>query len=230
MSKRSRILSIVLVSLLGTTCAMAAESRYIRDILAVALRKAPAADAEMLKTVKSGETVEVLSDEGQFIKVRIASGEEGWVAKQSLTSDPPVSARLSRAEAELTRLSDALQQSESERTKLEASLTELRSVSGADPAATQKIIGEAKAETERAQRELVALREEHEKLKTDSANVVAITRERDLLTAQLAAAQAESRAQNGGVKWFLAGAAVLASGWFLGEIAAARRKRNRVYS
>lgn len=104
-------------------CVMAQSSdvRYVNDVIHINLREAPERDAATVLVIPSGTRMTVLArdDASGFSRVRLESGEEGWVQHQFLTREPIARDRLAaalsaaeqlqaerdRARAELERLS-----------------------------------------------------------------------------------------------------------------------------
>jgi TonB family protein len=53
---------------------------------ALNVRREASTDAEVIEQVKKGTTLDVLADDESWTKVRLASGEVGWVASRFVTS------------------------------------------------------------------------------------------------------------------------------------------------
>ncbi|CAH0990464.1 hypothetical protein SIN8267_00556 [Sinobacterium norvegicum] len=77
----------------------AADTRYVSDILLINLRSGPTNSHRIIKQLKSGAALEVisLSDDQKFYQVSTTDGTTGWAPAQYLI--PEKSARLQLAEA-----------------------------------------------------------------------------------------------------------------------------------
>lgn len=136
-----------------------AETRYISDLLVVTVRNAPTNDAATLTTVVTGEPLEVLNDLKEYVHIRTAKGIEGYVRSQYVSTDLPKTVQIERLN--------------NENTKLKQQVTEL-----SKNLDSSKSNGEILGKTEK---ELAQVQKEYKSLQNSSANVLQITRERDLL-------------------------------------------------
>lgn len=202
---------------LTAAAAGAAETRYVTDQLVVSVRQAPQDAAVVLTSLRSGQGVQLLAEEGRFFKVQLADGRQGYALKQYFTAEAPRAARLAQLEQER----DAL------KTQLAAAVEQARTAAAA-PTGSEELqrtleqvrqeLAEAKARlegapqqterTERLQRELQQARGETARLE---AEVLAL-KEDDAM-----------RYATGMIPWFLAGGGVLLVGWLLGK--SSRQKR-----
>ena len=98
-----------------------------------------------------------------------------------------------------------------------------------------KMLAKSKTEASQTAKDLKEIRKKYEGLKSKSDRVLEISDERDRLAAEneeLAAQATEASEKVGGltqlasIKWFLAGAAVLIAGWFLGVVTGRKRRKS----
>jgi TonB family protein len=54
---------------------------------ALNVRRSASTDAEVVTQVKKGETLSLLADDDAWMKVRLSSGETGWVASRFVSTD-----------------------------------------------------------------------------------------------------------------------------------------------
>ena len=195
-------------------------TRYDNDILHIAVREAPSAPAGLVKVIPSGTRMEILetAPDEAFTRVRLASGEQGWVLSRFLTDEPIARDRLEAALARTERL-------ERENGRLQSALGEVRS--------------ERDALSEQAsglQRRNAQLTEELERIRATSAEAVALDQENRRLTAELETARkarraAERAAEAGRSQLYTTGgiAAVLGLGvgFYIGYTPVRREKRWR---
>jgi len=231
MSKLWRTWGLVLI-LAFAAVPVCAKTLYVIDELSVNLRSAPKGDAETLKLLKSNTPLEVLAEEGDYYKVRLAEGVEGFFPKRYATTQEPRTLVITRLEKQIVKLQGDL---EGARQRLGAASGELESERQQLVEQLQGAQGEVatlKQQNETVQNELDAALQKYDRLVADAGNVVGLSRERDELAEQVASLRGELDTVNkenesllisGVIKWFLAGAGVLFFGWLMGR--SSRRKR-----
>jgi SH3 domain protein len=105
-----------------------AETNYVTDQLTVPLHAEPASAAPVLKTLTTGASLEVIEQGIGFVRVRDATGIEGWVEAGALSARPPSSVLAKGLRAELDRTRAQLVQAQTlldkSRTVSGASLTD----------------------------------------------------------------------------------------------------------
>lgn len=210
------------ILLLTTTLAAGADTRYVSDRLIVTLRSGTGPNAETITTLTTDDSLEVLKEEGRFLKVRTPDGTEGYVQSQYITRETPKPTIIARLEKERDQLKSRLAQLESGKTGI-----------AEEAEAIKEEASKTEADLAKAQKELQALTGKYDTLLENSKQVVEITGERDRLqeensrlTAEVGTLQEENAEllRKGMVQWFLAGAGVLFFGWLLGKIS---RKKKR---
>lgn len=221
----SRKIIVFLLAALFIPAIVAAETVYVSDQLVVTLRRGNSTEYKILKTLRTGTPMEVLerTEGDNYVKVRLENGEEGYVLGQYLTAETPKTIIISRLENQLGKIREQLAQAKA---KLAESSQEEGALTGS--------ISELNRALANTKEELRAVTEKYNTLRKDSAEVVAITNERDLLkeTNEKLAAEVQSlTAENsdllrtGAIRWFLAGGGVLFLGWLIGK--ASRKKMSR---
>lgn len=210
------LLSMVLplaIILLGTTLAAAA-TWYVKPSAEVPVRSGQGAEFKILAVVPDGMTVELLEEIDPWARVRTPGGTEGWLLKRYLTSEPPLSVLVASLQAENARLKG---------TDLNRKYDEL---SAAHSQSEQQLIA-CRAERDEA-------RNKYETLRRSTADVVGIqkrladaTKELQETREKLSVLEQAKREQrrNTSIMWFVAGGAVMLSGWSLGMMTAKSRKR-----
>ncbi len=206
-------LLIVLLAVPG----MAGETRYISDLMEITLRTGPGTGRKIIAMLPSNLKVEILSQEGQWTKVRTPEGKEGWVVSRFLTSETPKSIKLDRLQKKYDELSRRVETLAKENTELKAKNEEL---------STQL------AEKTRAFDEL---NQTYQTLKTESAEFLAVKEKYQKTAARLAeqtskAERLESELSklefHQNIRWFLSGAGVLLVGFIIGFSAKRQRRRS----
>lgn len=196
------------------------KTMYVNDILYIAVRSAPSEQAEALDVVPSGTKMATLetTEDGKFVRVRLESGEEGWVLQRFLTDEPIARERLEAAQARIERL-----QTENERQRNEL-------------AAVRSERGELDEQTTDLQRRVEELTQELERVKAISAEAVALDQENRRLTAELEIArnarrEAEQAAENARTRLYttagIAAVLGLGIGFYIGYTPVRRDKKWR---
>ncbi len=185
------------------------ETRYVSDQLEITLRSGESVRHRILRMLRSGTPVEVLSvnqDTG-YARVRTQDGTTGYVLERLLIDEPVARERIAELEAQLQELRQTPDQ-------LAAKLTAL-----------QERYDRLQVDQQQLQEEKRRLEEELAAIRQASADVLRITQERTELrqrVVQLSREVAELQQANNDLqnqvtqRWFLIGAGVLAGGIFLG--------------
>jgi hypothetical protein len=92
----------VLLAMLAT--AARGENRYVVDQLTVPVSAQPDGTGDSVATVRSGDKLEVLESRNEFVRVRVAGGQEGWLKAEYLSNDPPLRQKLAEREQEAEKL------------------------------------------------------------------------------------------------------------------------------
>jgi len=209
-----------------------AKTLYVTDELSVNLRSAPKGDAEGVKLLKSNTAMELLGDEGDYYKVRLGDGVEGYFPKRYATGEEPRTVVIGRLEKQIAKLQGDLEAARQRLGSASGELESERQQLVEQLQATQGEVSALQQEIESLQNERDAALQKYERLAADAGNVVELARERDELAAQAAKLRSDLDAANkenesllisGIIKWFIAGAGVLFFGWLMGR--SSRRKR-----
>lgn len=220
--KRNLCLPIILLSLFFLTSAALADTRYVTDELTINLRRGMGNEFRILRMLPTGTAVQVLETEGNYAKVRSSDGTEGYVLVQYLTRETPKALVAERLERENTRLSQELNQVKESYRDVDTLVNQFK--------AEIAMLEQARSEAEKGFREFQA---KYEKLREDSANVINLQNERDQLNEANQALETEVNAlrdmsdkalRTAMIRWFLAGAGVLLTGWILGSISRKKRR------
>jgi len=212
-----------------------AETRYVSDVLVVTVRSSAGENFETLETLKTNEAVQVLEDTGAYTRVTTPSGAEGWILSQYLTKETPKPVVITRLEREKARLEAQLKEIGASEGKLKAELAQIKGVHRETLSDIEGKYSRAQSEATETSQELASLKEKYNQLVEQSRDVVALIQERDgLRTAneglttevEFLRQENERLSRTGGIRWFLAGAAVLFFGWLVGR---ASRKKKKYY-
>ncbi|TYO99323.1 SH3 domain protein [Geothermobacter ehrlichii] len=214
-------LSFLLLGLLLAATAVSAETGYVTDQLVLTLRSAPTAEYEILDHLKTDTRVEILGEEGKFLRVRTTDGKEGYVLRQYITDRTPKKFTIQKQAQQIEQLKRQLAAASDDNSQMREQLAALQSAN----ARLQEELAQHKARFDKTSRQ-------YQKLLEASRNLLELTQERDRLREEnghLATEVERLKEENasllttGSIKWFLAGAGVLFFGWILGKLS--RRKR-----
>ena len=208
----------LVASLLIASFSSFAQDAYVTDKFTVAVRSGEAADYRILRMLRTGTKVEVISQnrETGYSKIRFNNGKEGFVLTHQLLDEPTARDRLADLEKEMVLL-------KGEPDELKSKLAD------ATQKATQfeKSYKDAEARARSAEQELAAF-------KRISSDAVSVAEERNSLREQVAelnrdlaeAKQETLELENNDTQhWFLIGASVLLGGIILGLILPNLRSR-----
>ena len=79
----------IFILLFFSTILFAQEFAYVTDSLKLRMYSEPKGDSEVLLTLESGDSVEVLEKQEGFSRVITNDGTEGWVKAAFLVTEPP---------------------------------------------------------------------------------------------------------------------------------------------
>ena len=210
-------------TMLVCACALAldvaAETRYISDVLHVPLRSGPSGEHRILHWgLRSGTALEVLGEDAstKFTQVRTNDGTEGWVPTQYLLNEPIARDRLEAAQAEIERLEGLVGD---EVATLAGQLEEAREEAARNTEVAATVLGlEAElAQIRHVSASAIATQDENVKLAETNAE---LRRERDDLLAQ-----ADQRQGRFDLGWMLVGGGLVLAGLLIGVWIASRSRR-----
>jgi SH3 domain protein len=209
-SPRSYFLTLGLLLLLPIMgLAQQEKTMFITDRLQVTVRTGTSVENKIIQVLNSGDQVAVLKTEPSgWCLVRLIDGREGWMIARYLQEDKPALLRLKELDPKAKDLVQDLEELKKHNRQLTEQMTQ-------------------------AEKKLRETKEQYLKLQQDTANSGGLRAEHQKLKQELArrgerldemSAEVESLRFGSNLKWFLAGAAVLAVGWLMG-LAYGRRKR-----
>jgi len=209
-----RLLVTAVVVLFSATTVYA-ETRYVTDKMQITFRTGPGNDRKIISLLNSGQPVSFLQPEGEWAKVSLQNGKEGWVLQQYLSAEVPCRIRikevdqtLERSNAELETVKKNNQQLESDKRQLSTDLKNLR-------------------------RDLANTKKSFAKLKKDAAGFLELKTRHDKTIERLSMQTQKADAldkeltntlKKRNIRWFLGGAGVLLMGFIMG-FGSKRQKR-----
>ncbi|WP_226702525.1 TIGR04211 family SH3 domain-containing protein [Microbulbifer elongatus] len=221
MKKLFNSLAASLIALAASHSQAISSDRYITDELHVPMRSGQGNEFRILhRGLPSGTKLTLLQDSPDtgWAQVRTPGGEEGWIRRQYLESEPVAKLKLAQAEARLEHIESLQGNLGGEVRRLEEN--------------NSKLTTALQAEQERAS----ALAKELKELKSLSADAVALNQrhqkllnQHELLKQKQAMDQAEIQRLSGSEtqKWYMYGAISVLMGAILAMVAPHFRPRKR---
>lgn len=225
----------MLCGLLNPITAPAGDTVYIADVLTIGLRQSPDPKSSIIKALHSDAALEILEERDKYLRVRTATGDEGWIPKQHVSAQTPKSQTITALKTELAALKAKVQPArdattnataeiqalQSQYDKVKAELDQLQSQAGTDQSAMGQQFAEmtTRYNTLREQathvdelgQELESLRAANTKLAND-------------LEIQKQASSHLKRTDM--IPWFLAGAGVFLAGFTIARLSPGRKKKS----
>jgi SH3 domain protein len=81
-----RVIVMILIPIAFVSFTALAETMYVTDVLKINVREGSGVDYKAVGVVESGQEVEVISTNGEWAKVLLRNGIEGWLNSKYLTS------------------------------------------------------------------------------------------------------------------------------------------------
>ena len=227
----SRCVVAGLLALTMVTMA-SAETRYVADSLVITVRELPDGTSTRIKNIVTNTSFEVLEESGDYLKIRLQDGSEGYVKTRYTSTATPKPVLIDNLTKENVRLKKQYDD-------LTASLGEQEATSVTRQKELQSNLGDLKKELARQtatntqlKSDLTKLDKEYTTLKTNADNVVQIVNkaekfraENERLLIEFESLQGENAMllRTAVIKWVLTGAGILFIGWIMGK--ASRNKR-----
>ena len=103
-----KLLSIILCTaafILAALVASAnADTRYVSDMLVISVRDGQRQDAAVLGYIKTPTPVDILEDQGDYLKIKTKDGLEGWVLAKYIVSERPKALIIEDMEKQMEQL------------------------------------------------------------------------------------------------------------------------------
>ena len=208
-----------LILLLGATFSVQAETKYVSDQLIITVRTGQGAQYQIIKTLKTGEHVEVLeTTETGYTRVRTSDGTEGWVRSQYLIDEPVAMEKLQKATKQLSYARSELKKVREKYTALKQEHKTLSQQLATLQSEKNRLDSQINHLNEVAKKPILLDKQNRELQQKN------ITLEKDLQRLNQENQALRDRSQR---EWFIAGALVLFGGILLGLIIPKLRRRKR---
>jgi len=204
-----------------------ADRRYVSDMLIITLRTGQGQEYKVIKTLKTDTPVEVLEESESYLRVRTDEGEEGWVAKQYISSEVPKSVIIEGLKKETSGLNARIEELEKDQALLSEQFEVATKSHAAKVEELERNASGSKEEASRLKIKLAQITEKHNTLIDQSKNVVDLISEQKRLKAKnvnLNTRVEHLQKENNNLRntrrlqWFLAGGGVFLIGWIAGKV------------
>jgi SH3 domain protein len=231
--KKVLCLLLLVVSLFLVSFPALAQKGYIRDMVIVNLRTAPFSNAQSVKLLRTGDSMNILEERDAFMRIRTPEGVEGWVSAQYITEVPPARIRLVALQNQNSNLKRNVDELKAKVKNDRTQFLETKERFDAEGVNKSSVLSQVRGEANALAAELDGLKKEHETLAKKSANAIKTSEELDLLTQENKelvakyedlASRVSDLTKMTSIKWFLVGAGVLILGWFIGVGTGSKRR------
>ena len=110
-----KIISIILyaaVSVMAVHVAsVSAETRYVSDVLVISVRDGQNKDAAVLGYIKTATPVDIIEEQGDYLKIKTKDGLEGWVLAKYIVSEKPKALIIDDMEKKIEQLTKDIETS-----------------------------------------------------------------------------------------------------------------------
>lgn len=230
----SLILSFALLclALILTPATLHADTRYVSDQLIITMRRGAGSGYMIVKSLKTGTSLKILQEKGNYLEVATADGKHGWVLKQYITTDIPKTAVIGSLKREIKKLKAARAKLVKERNIVQKELGEGNALRKDDAKSASRKLNKANNQIYSLNKTLKETTRKYNTLVKNSGEVLNITNERDMLNKTNARLITENRdltvkndrlSKKNAFYWFLAGVGVFFFGWIIGQFS--KRKR-----
>jgi len=199
---------LLFVLILAISSSAFAETQYVSDKLRITLRTGQGTEFQIIRALESGSKLEILEQsESGYTQVRTEDGTEGWVRSQYLIEEPIAQHKLDRVAALLEKYKTEVTSLKAERKILRKERNELSKTRSTLSEKSSSLESEL-ARLSKVAAKPILLDKENRNLQQENVKI-----EKDL---QMLYQENQVLKDQDNREWFIAGAAVLLGGIFLG--------------
>ncbi|GBC63189.1 hypothetical protein DENIS_4182 [Desulfonema ishimotonii] len=197
-----------------------AGTMYVNDVIKITMRRGAGISHKVIGMLQSGQSVEVLDNSGDWTRIRLPDGKEGWALTRFLTPKQPNELQLTALRAKHEKLTAELAVLKTENKKLRS---DNRQFSGA---------------SDESRKALDELTQSYETLRTESQDYLNVKAAYEQAATQLSEQQqrADELAErlnklewNRNLMWFISGAGVFLIGFVMGGVNERGKRRRSSY-
>ena len=130
---RTFFLSFLMALIVMVSMPVQAKTSYVSDELKVALRSGASNGHRIIKFIKSGTALTILSasDDNKFVEVKLNDGKTGWVATENVMDVPSGRDRLVSVNKKLEKSKQVIKDQKKTMAELKTELKQLKNEKGA---------------------------------------------------------------------------------------------------
>ncbi len=198
-------LAFVTVAMLATTAS--AQTMYISDDIKITLRTGQGTDHKIISMISSSQPIKILEEGPDWTRVRLSSGQEGWIVNRFVTDKVPAGITLTSLKRRYETVSKKAAALTEERLRLQDENDSLK---------------QSLAET---QTKFSDLDELHTNLVKESSGYLTLKKKHHIVTRELNSVKNESTTlsselnslkRDKKIYWFIAGGVLLLVGMLIG--------------
>jgi len=222
----SVFLFIFAIILTASIKSVFADTRYVSGELIISVRDGQNQDDNVLGHIRTGTAVDVLEEQGRYLRIKTEDGLEGWVQAQYIISEKPNARIIENLRNKINEQNSVSDKLLAKKKIYEIRIREL-----------EQEVNINQENTAKAKNELIELNKKYKKLLSNSENtdelITKLEKSKQLdskLKAEISNLKKGSQnpLKSSMIQPFLAGAGVLIVGFILGGLAR-RRKRSKFY-
>ena len=161
-----------------------AETGYVADELIITLRQGQGNQYKIIRTLKTGTPMEILEKGDTYFRVRIPSGEEGYVLRQYVSMQTPKPVVIANLTRQVESLHKKIAELEAARENLKEKTVDLLQSSKASETNLSQQLAELQEKYRQASQKLDSVSKDYSSLMNKSENLIAIIAERDKLATE----------------------------------------------
>jgi SH3 domain protein len=213
-----------------------ADTRYVSDVLIISVRDAQRRDANVLGYIKTSTAVDVLGEQGDYLKIKTKDGLEGWVLTKYIVTEKPKALIIEDLKKRIEELTKEVETAKSTKNTLSDVSSETTENYEKKIRELEEAVDKNQKLADKAGHDFVALDKKYKALLIHSGNTGQLIKELNRLkkaNTQLNAEITTLRKNTGNplksrrVQLFIVGAGVLLIGMMLGG-SAKKKKRYKL--
>ena len=203
------VFSLFPLLLAGFTSLAFAKVKYVSDELVINMRSGKGTSFKIVKIIKSGTALTILSKDSGYTQVRTPKGNKGWVLSRFLVDTPVAKTLLAQAQQDVAQMKEKYDKMEAELGAL-TSQRDTLSTSEKSLLDNKEVLNIELAKLKKIAARPMQLEKENEQLRNELVKIEADNR--------LIKQEYQALEGNSDHEWFMAGAGVLFGGMILGLI------------
>ena len=210
-----------------------ADTRYVSDRLIISVRDGQDQNAAVLGYLETAAPVEILEENGDFLRIRTEDGLEGWVRAQYIVSETPKTLIIDNLKNEINALNKEIQAIKNKKDSTSNTLSESKKMYREKIEELKEEVNINQKFAAKAKSDFIELNNKYTNLLNNSKNTEKLINEVEKLKKSNNELNTEVKSlrmdrknplKSNRIQSFIAGAGVLLLGFILGGSAKKRKK------